>query len=100
MEVIVLNYASIPWYNKCWWYFAIYPFQSMYLLSYWKGAPMPEICARLTNVSAEFWQKHPEECEEVIIKDMQSYFIGMLFLIYVLVVYKMLSLTCQKIFRV
>lgn len=39
----------------------------------WGGAELPDICAQLTKLSAEFWLEHREECGELVAKRLQSF---------------------------
>jgi hypothetical protein len=48
----------------------------------WKSRPEEDICAQLTNVEASFWRANRVECSDLIMRDFQSIYSVVLFVLY------------------
>jgi len=62
---------------------------SFYQWGFWGGAEAADICAQLTSASADFWQRNPDACTEIIYKRLQAFVIGVQALLYMWMIYKM-----------
>lgn len=48
----------------------------------WHGKSYCDICAEITGYSSDFWRDHPAECEEIIWKEFESFYIFLFTLVY------------------
>ena len=48
----------------------------------WQGKDTEDICAEITSSPAKFWERHPNECDVVVEKQFQSYFVVFQVLVY------------------
>jgi len=66
---------------------------------FWKGAPMHDICAALTNHNSEFWQKNPVACQEIVDKDFYSIVVLVETIGYFALFYVIISFACRELIQ-
>lgn len=65
------------------------PGNSMY--GFWHGKEPHEVCGMLANSPADFWLKHPVECDAMITDRVQSYVVVVETGVYFFTMYRLLS---------
>lgn len=81
------------------------PVKKLYLLGpsfaglgFWKGSQMSDICADLTSVPSTHWAKHPEECEEMIDRNVTSIVVLFQTVCYFLLLYSLVWYLWYRLF--
>lgn len=79
------------------------PMKNLYLngpksLFCWGGDELYDICARITGSSSEFWNKNMPECITIIEKQFKSYYIMLTTILYVILVYKVVTIIWWRLF--
>jgi hypothetical protein len=64
----------------------------------WGGDELPDICGRISGTSSEFWNKNMPECVAMIDKQFNSLYIMLMTIIYVIVVYKVVTMLWWRFF--
>jgi hypothetical protein len=76
------------------YYFAIEtPLESAYLKGYWVGQKTEDICSVLTRSPADFWANHAQECNDLILRNFNSWMVlvyTMFYGVFLLFVFKSL----------
>ena len=62
--------------------------------------PNEDICSQITGSAASFWTLHIEECEQIIHKNFDSFAVTTGFVVYGIVLYKIISLVWWRYFVV
>lgn len=66
---------------------------------FWKGAPMHDICAALTNHNSEFWKNNPVACQDIIDKDFHSIVVLVETIGYFALIYIVLSFIFRELMK-
>jgi len=79
------------------------PMKNLYLngpksLFCWGGAELSDICAKITGSSSDFWNKNIPECITIIEKQFNSYYIMLTTILYVILIYKVVTILWWRFF--
>jgi len=66
---------------------------------FWKGAPVHDICAQLTQHNSEFWKNNPDACREIVEKDFHSIVVLVETVGYFALLYVVISLACREFIK-
>lgn len=90
------------------WSYLLYPFKLLFVyplkLFYqhgpvWKGMPVPDVCAQLTNIPASFWYNQTDMCESRFEREFNSFGITIGVTMYFLLVFTLIVYSlCQCCF--
>lgn len=92
---VPMRWASSLVYNT-YFYLILNPLANLYLrgpsihgYGFWSGKTMPEICAELTNVPSEFWERNPLECQDLVSHQFESFVVAVETVIYIVLLYRL-----------
>ena len=67
------------------WAAFVYPLEQFFFAGVWRGLPLKDICAALSNTGSDFWAQHEDECFDMVLREFNSWLAYFYFTLYVLV---------------
>lgn len=64
---------------------------------FWGGRPAVEVCAALSDVSAQFWERHPEVCAALVDRNVETLVVAAETVLYYLVLAKVASVATARL---